>query len=189
MSSYLADTTLAILLNRSHKDKQLNGDSALSGLKCSYDDLQEFTALSRAKIAAGLSLLKNTGLIKISQEEQTNRYFLEGVAEPGKWAKLPQTRLLTGVTGVPFFSTFHLRLQNELNALKLYLLLIAYRDTKTNYTTIGYEKISKLSGIMKNHIRRALSLLIHYDLVRVDHTEPMNGESGHPYNRYRIQGL
>lgn len=181
--------SLAILLNRSNKEKQEAQDRDLLSFECSYNSLQAFTALSRAKIAAGLHLLEDKELINISRESKTNRYFLLGVTESGKWAKLPQTHVLTGVGRGPFFSTFHLRHQTELNALKLYLLLIAYRNTTTNFTVIGYEKISELSGIMKSHVRSALSLLIHYDLVRVDQSEPLDGKIGHPHNRYRIRGL
>jgi len=80
-------------------------------------------------------------------------------------------------------------LRNELNALKLYMLLIAYRYAKVNFTAIGYEKICDISGIRRNDIPLARALLINFDLVRPEEGEPVKGQIGRPHTRYKIRGL
>lgn len=178
---------LAIRLNQSKIGKKVGQDRSRPSFRASYENLQTLTALSRAKIAAGLHFLKELEMINVSRKGRMNQYLLRGITEYGNWAQLPQTHLL-GPGGLPF-SKFQLRHRNELNALKLYLLLLAYRNTKTNFTALGYDKICDLSGLMKNDVPPALSLLINLDLVRVEQDEPINGEVGRPHNRYRIRGL
>jgi DNA-binding transcriptional ArsR family regulator len=75
----------------------------------------------------------------------------------------------------------------DLNALKLYLLLSAHRDKVTQYAMIGYTKIEEATGMWRENIRRAISILIEHGLVRVEQ-EKTPGEYNTP-NRYRILGL
>jgi hypothetical protein len=56
----------------------------------------------------------------------------------------------------------------RINALKLYLLLIAHRDGATGCAMIGYNKIEESSGIWREKIRPAISMLIAHHLVRVE---------------------
>jgi DNA-binding transcriptional ArsR family regulator len=178
---------LAIRLNQSNDGRMVDRDRQRTSFRESYNELQSFTGLSRAKISAGLRLLNQMKIVTISRVKRMNQYTLRDIVEDGKWAKVPQTHLLNGKTLL--FSKFQLRHRHELNALKLYLLLIAYRDRRTNFAVIGYDKICKISGVMRNDISSALSLLMHLDLVRVKQDDPVNGNSGRPHNCYRIRGL
>jgi hypothetical protein len=178
---------LAIRFNQSNTGRTVGRGRRRTSFRESYDKMQSFTGLSRAKISAGLRLLDEMNIVTISRAKRMNQYTLRGITEDGKWAQVPQTHLLN--SGTLLFSKFQLRHRNELNALKLYLLLIAYRNTSANFASIGYDKICNISGIARNDIPSALSLLINLDLVRIEQDDPVSGNPGRPHNRYRICGL
>lgn len=178
---------LAIRLNQSNMKRE--DDTGFgSNVEVSYDNLEELTELSRTKLAAGLRILEQFSIIETTRNGRSNRYVLPGIGEAGKWSQLPQTYLLTATEGLRGFSRFQLRHRNELNALKLYFLLLAYRNAKGNFTAVGYEKISELSGLMRGDISGAVSLLINHDLIRVSQSDG-DGVAGRPYNQYKIRGL
>jgi hypothetical protein len=178
---------LAIRLNLSNIGKSVDGEARRASFRESYDNLHAFTGLSRAKISAGLRLLERLEIVRRTREKRMNCYTLNDLESDTAWGQLPQSHLLDSGTFV--FSKFQLRHRNELNALKLYLLLIAYRFVKGNFTAIGYEKICEISGMMRNDIPQARALLINYDLIRVEEGEPMNGQTGRPHTRYKVRGL
>ena len=158
-----------------------------------YDNLHALTLLSRAKIATGLRLLEKHKIITVARNKRTNQYTLPGISEGGKWAQLPQSYLLVGRV-LKGFSGFQLRHRTELNALKLYLLLLAYRDVKGNFTAIGYERICELTGFTRNDVVRARSLLISlelitFNLVFFEKHEQLNDDFTRASSRYRILGF
>ena len=98
------------------------------------------------------------------------------------WAKFPGKRIINS----KIFEKLHLRHKNELNALKLYFLLTAHRNTALNSTNIGYEKIETYTGIKRTDICSAISLLINYGLVQVERgVGDINARS----NTYRVCGI
>lgn len=98
------------------------------------------------------------------------------------------THLLTATEGLRGFPRSPLRHRNELHALKLYLLFLAFCNVRANFAAIGYEKIIEASGVSRGDISGAGSLLIHQDLIRVSQSQS-NGAAGHPHNRYMILRL
>jgi hypothetical protein len=179
--------SLAIMFNRSNIGKGGKREYPARGFHASYEKLRDFTGLSRAKIAAGLSLLRWLQVIDVEQYGRRNWYSLTGVLKAGQWGQLPQTHLLR--TASFAFRKFQLRHPNEMNALKLYLVLLAYRNVRGNFTAIGYEKICQVTGMEWKDVGLALELLRDFDLVHIEEGEPRESQLGRPYNRYRVRGL
>lgn len=69
---------------------------------------------------------------------------------------------------VQAFTSFKLRSKVELHALKIYLVIVAFRNNSTNYTQLSYEKISEYAFVQKNDIKSALSLLVTNKLIQID---------------------
>jgi hypothetical protein len=148
-----------------------------------YDNLELSTGLSRAKISAGLNVLQNQQIIERNVLGHRSRYALKQY-EPIGWAKLPAKRLYHNHT-VAFFSELHLRKPAELNALKLYFLIVARRGRDTNLANISYDKIHEYSGIDRNRIKSALSLLIANGMVHVERVPSDKSDYG-VANAYRL---
>lgn len=157
--------------------------------RVTYDDIEKAIGLSRAMISKGLSKLENLKLIAVIPYRRQNVYELTAHTE-SPWAKLPKKHLYqkkaTGEIDV-FLNDFHLRSRTELNALKLYMLLLAFRDRDSNTTFLGYQAISDYSGIQRNDIRKAISFLIHHDFIQLD--KVMQEGTDIRVNRYEIKGL
>lgn len=160
--------------------------------KLSYSDLEKIVGLSRAKIASGLKILEELGIIAIDKNEKTSVYRLVGYNPKQGWAKLPYRHLYHD-SCIKVFNEFHLRKKNELNALKMYLLVAAFRDNDSNHTFISYEKIHQYTGIPENDIRSAISFLVNLNLIHVDRS--LNVKQGEDdwtmksKNIYRLVGL
>lgn len=153
-----------------HASTEPTIDKPEAGL-CSltYSELSEITGLSRAKVAGGLSVLINLNIISQIGTGRNNIYKIAKFDAKSGWAKLPAKGLYSrDLKSIPAFQRFHLRSKNELNALKLYLLVVALRNDKTNYAQVGYERINHYTGIHRNEIKSAASLLINLGLIQVD---------------------
>lgn len=148
-----------------------------------YDQLCEKASLSRAKVSNGLTILKNLGLIG-STTERRSTYFIENYDPKVGWAKLPAKGLYTH-GGIQAFRAFQLRQKAELNALKLYYLFVSRRDRQTNLAKIGYEKIEDYSGVRRNDIKAALSLLVVNSLVYAERVQSLIYDDG-VANAYRL---
>lgn len=94
------------------------------------------------------------------------------------------------VTG---FQHFKLRQAAELNALKLYFLFAAMRDTASNGAQISYDKIVDRSGVRRDAIPAAISFLTVNGLIRVEsvRSESARTSQGEAVNfhRYRLTQL
>lgn len=136
-------------------------------VKLTYTKLSDITSLSRAKVAEGLKLLEETGLVKTEKQGRSNSYHIVNRDNWNGWGQLPVNSLYDDGQIKPFLK-FKLRTRAELDALKLYLLIIAFRSNRRNCTIISYEKIHQYTGISERYISAALSLLITLDMIRVD---------------------
>lgn len=154
-----------------------------------YSALSEKAGLSRAMVSAGLKILKSRDLIEY---EDRSTYALYNYSLGQTWAKLPAKGLYRNGVCIPF-QYFHLRSATELFALRLYLLLIAFRDNETNYATISYDKMCEYSGLSRKDIRSALSFLASLGLVHVDNLESLDQFTKNggqvTFNRYRLAKL
>ncbi len=156
-------------------------------VKATYDDLQDMLLISRSKVANGIALLIGFNIIERAINNKS-LYKLTGCTQIGKWAKLPQGILMRGkrLTG---FDSFTLRSKNELNALKLYLLMIAFRNTKTSYASLGYSAFTEYTGVQPNDIKKAKSHLINLNLISVEANTDFVQDKTKPSLRYKLTGL
>ncbi len=134
-----------------------------------YTEIANITNLSRAKVSGGLKILLQMGLIHKVSKGRNNIYQITNYGSVGGWAKLPFRGLYAkDFSRILAFDHFKLRTKNELNALKIYLVIISFRTNSTNYAQLSYDKISEYTGILRNDIRSAISLLVNINLVQVD---------------------
>lgn len=155
----------------------------------SYNDLQEITGLSRKKVSEGIQLLVRYRLVFRLDEAYVSgarmRYQMPGVSDAFGWGKLPWRRLYSS-RKIVAFQDFKLRKRTELDALKIYLIIIAFRDTNSNSTRISFDKITEYTGIHRSYIKAALSLLILHNLIQVD--KHLNDDSDvRNHNVYRVR--
>ncbi len=180
---------VAILFHAENKTAKEAGPEQGSA-SLTYDELMVMTGLSRSMVRTGALRLCKAGLIAIEHEGQgrKNRYFVADYSV-GAWGKIPYRRVAGGRSGKELQLLHELTCKSwaDLDALKLYLLLIAHRDKRTGCAMIGYAKIEESSGIWREKIRPAISLLIAHYLVRVEQ-EKTPGQYNTP-NCYRILGL
>jgi hypothetical protein len=137
-------------------------------------------------IRPGLKQLE--GLVEIEPGvARTHRYVLADYPLPGKggWAKIPAGHLRRNKV----FRRLDARSKVDLGALKLYLLLAAFRDVRTGETSLSYEKIDEYADFGRNAVSRAMSRLIELDLIRVNSGRDVFDVANKGYNRYRLLGL
>lgn len=140
-----------------------------------YTNFNEISGLSRTKISAGLNILsEQLELITVIRNGRNNLYKVNNfTGENGTWAKMPARKLYDSGR-LLMFHNFHLRKDTELNALKLYLLLVAQRDIKTDRATISLDTITEYTGIHRNRIRPARSLLASENWISVQSAKSDN---------------
>jgi hypothetical protein len=74
-----------------------------------------------------------------------------------------------------------------LNAMKLYILFLAYRNHRFDTTAIGYEAIMEHTGMRRADIPDAFSLLVSHELVRA--SDEIDEREQDKSKRYRVLGL
>ncbi len=155
----------------------------------SYTQIAELLDLSRVMIARGIKKLEAVKLVEVDRGLNTNLYRLTDFEDAFGWGKLPKLHLFNGPgSGIRKLTQFSMRHRAHLNALKLYLLFIAFRNNNTNATKIAYETIGEYTGIANNDIHPAISVLIDLSLIDVDRS-PSHGEKVNQPNLYHIRGL
>jgi hypothetical protein len=175
---------LAALMGLTVVSHHADADSGIARL--TYDELCDRTTLSRAKLSAGLNILEQQ---KIIQREPLGRstYRLANYDPAQGWAQFPAKGLYRGET-VEAFTRFNLRNPAELDALKLFFLFASRRDRNTNMAKITYDKIEEYSGVDRNKIRRALSVLAANALVHIESVPSNVSQNGVAY-AYRLAHL
>ncbi|MCX5890683.1 MAG: hypothetical protein NTY36_14745 [Deltaproteobacteria bacterium] len=182
IAALLVLIALAVKRNRD----QIKGppEDDVSMVKATYDDIQELVAISRSKVANGLGLLLGLEIIERLKDNRSH-YRIVGLDVGGAWGKLPQDWMMQKTERISVFEPFNLRSKSELDALKLYLLMVAFRDSKSGYAIIGYEKITGYTGVNARYIKKAKSHLISLELIHVD----LDHDAINPPLRYTILGL
>lgn len=162
-----------------------HADQSTGIAKLTYTQLSDQANLSRAKVSAGLTVLEQRQIILREHGGQSSyglNYFQET-----PWAQFPAKGLYTNGT-VEAFSEFKLRLPVELHAMKLYFLFASRRDSKTNLAHLSYDKIEDYSGVGKNQIRSAISVLAANHLVHAERL-PSNASEYGTSSAYRLAHL
>lgn len=151
-----------------------------------YEDLRDMASISRAKVSAALKILIARGIIEAGADGRGS-YRLVNYDPAQGWAMFPSRGLYRhGV--VDAFVEFRLRRRAELDAMKLYFLFVARRSRDTNMAKIGYEKIEEYSGVSRNNIRAALSVLTANGLIHIEHVASATSELG-VASAYRLAHL
>lgn len=179
--NHTAALMLYIALNQQTPNKEIK--AALT-----YEQLCLITSLSRAKVSAGIQFLEKIGLIQIEKKGRSNIYNIINRDAKDGWGKLPTNNLYDDDGQIEPFKIFKLRTKTELNALKIYLLIIAFRNNVANFTAISYEKIFEYTGVSERDIRSALSLLITLKMINVD-KKLIDGNTEIRMNVYWLCGL
>ncbi|WP_309046004.1 hypothetical protein [Marinobacter sediminicola] len=137
--------------------------------RLTYERLLDITGLSKAKISGGIKVLRALGLVSVETSGRVNIYKVANFGQKGGWAKLPSKGLYSkDLQRIPVFHEYKLRSKVELNALKIYFLILSFRSNDTNYAVISYERMTTYTGIVRNDIRPAVSLLVAQGLIHVD---------------------
>jgi DNA-binding transcriptional ArsR family regulator len=117
-----ATAALMTLTAIAHHADTPNGIARLT-----YNTLCFATGISRAKLSNGLDVLEKHRVIERMPEGRST-YRLRRFNPPAKWGKLPAQRMYASGR-ITVFKDFGLRKEIELNALKLFLLLVALAIT------------------------------------------------------------
>jgi len=165
----IAALMLYIIFVHHRNDNETTNAQQLGQCSLTYTYLSDISGVSRAKIAGGIKILIQLDLITEVGIGRNNIYEVKNHDVFSGWAKLPARGLYgKNQKRISAFQNFHLRVKNELNALKIYLLVVAFRSNDLNNTKISYDKISTYTGIHRNEIKSAISLLINLNMLQVD---------------------
>lgn len=176
---------LAIRLNQSRKGRELQAGIE-NVVSVTWDDLQQMSGFARATVGKGLSLLEAIGAIKTEKKGRSSYYELNGVGTRGGWCQLPQDELLSAdgtLTHLKGVTTNRV----VLNAMKIYVLLMALRNQRFNTTSVSYEGICKRTGIRRADVSSALGYLTALELIGV--SEDLDARKEDMSRRYKINGL
>lgn len=180
---------LSILLNQGQRGQQApSGNRVLA----SYDKLAEMTGLSRLLISRGLRLLEELQAINTVRIGNACEYELLGIERKGDWCAAPQDHLLDGTNYLRRLKGIQetLRRPASLYAMKLYILLLVFRDRRVNATRISYEKISEYTGMRREDISVGWQTIAALQLgYLADDSEVSLRPGDRSHNRYRVRGL
>jgi len=162
---------------------EVNGCSAVS-----YTTLEALTGMSRALVASGIEKLKNVGLVVIHKKGRPNVYRLTGFNDLRGWAKLPKSYLYGSKRHgqIQKIAEFSMRHRAHLNGLRIYLLLHAFRNGRS--AQLSYDKMTEYTGISRELIHPALSVLMDLQLISVSNDEAPETKYRNP-NKYLLRGL
>ena len=171
---------LMALAATAHRAEQQSGIA-----HATYDQLCSATSLSRSKLSSGLDVLCDFNILQRADARST--YQLVGFDPQLGWGKIP-ARSMYRSNRIVAFNDFSLRKIPELDALKLFLLFIAFRSRESNRAHISYEKIQQYTGIEGSRIKTGCSLLVTQSLIQVEYVPKPGNEPGGA-NAYRIVGI
>lgn len=184
-----ADNIMALmcLIVIAHEAEKMTGLARVT-----YDQFETALLKSRSLISRGLQVLFDTG--RVTRGETRSEYQLAdfdlGASKTNRryaWAKFPCRSLYDG-DAISMFKNFKLRSRIELDALKLMLLIAAFRDNDSNMAQISYDKICEYTGMQRESIKRALSLLAINGCVFAEVGPSKQSDYGISYS-YRLPGI
>lgn len=180
-----AVAALMVMLVMVHR-RPLLADGTNGGLfGVTYDDLGSSLNISRTKISKGIQLLLQQGWIE--RGEGRSQYSFTSPDAP--WGKVPVKALYDRHRAITAFDSWSLRNSLELDALKLYFLLIAFRDARLNYTSMRYNVMNEYTGVQIGKIKGAMNFLVVTNLVYVEREARDPFDLTNPANLYRLRGV
>lgn len=177
---------LAIVLKANFKPNDVFDKSGCASL--SFTEFEDLTGMSRALVAQGLKKLKEHELIVVEKEGRPNIYRLTSYDDERGWSKLPKRYLFgsENLGKIQKITEFSMRHRAHLNALRIYLLLLANGNGK--WTLLSYDKITEYTGMSREFIHPAISVLIDMQLINVSSEETSLVKTKSP-NKYHFRGL
>ncbi|HLO07733.1 MAG TPA: hypothetical protein VK198_13885 [Terriglobales bacterium] len=192
IAALLVLMTLAVRLNEENKKVVfVKGAERPKKVAVTWDDLQKITGCARATLGKAILLLENWNAISVTKVGRANQYELLHVREDGGWCKLPQTFLEKNGDPVARFKNLPTNALG-LNALKLYVVLLALRSGRTETTAISFDGITRWTGIRREDIRKAWGFLDGQQLATVTHRRDFRHDvygANDQSQRYAIVGL
>ena len=168
-------------------------DEFLSGLKTgeakpTYEQLKIFSGLSRDLINRGIQKLIELEMISKRKNGVGTIYVLNSYnSSLYRWGKIPHKYFSRKNEIRPVFHNMSVRNKVTLHALKIYLMLIKFRDDRKNYASISYDKLIVQTGVRREDVKRALMVLSENRLIIIDTVR--SDYSDHRHNIYRICGV
>lgn len=171
------------------KSEEVRADNMILA---TYTELENLTGLSRIMISRALRLLEELQAISTVKVGNACAYTLRGLEKNGDWCSVPQGRLMDGTDYLKKLRGIRetIRRPASFFAMKLYILLMVFRDRRANVTRISYEVITQYTGLRREDISLGWQTLAALQLAYLadDHEAPRRTGDG-TYNRYRIHGL
>jgi hypothetical protein len=180
-----AIAALMVLLVMAHRRTLLTDGTNSGHFYVTYDDLEIALNISRSKISKGISLLVQQGWIV--RGEGRSLYSFTSSDTP--WGKVAVRALYDRSGAITAFNAFRLRNPLELDALKLYLLLVAFRDTQKNYVTMSYHRMNEYTGVQVGKIKGGINYLVVSHLIYVEREAKDPFDHTNPANLYRLRGV
>lgn len=183
--------TLSIRLNQARRPGTFDQNQHANVVAVTWKDLQKSVGVAPATLGKAISLLEAWGAIAVKKVGRSAHYQLVGVETVGHWCKLPQTFLEANGDPVSRFKDLPGTLLG-LNALKLYVVLIALRSSHYETTALSFTAITKWTGIRREDIRKAWGFLESQQLAAIspywDHRHSTQ-DAADRSQRYAIVGL
>jgi DNA-binding transcriptional ArsR family regulator len=162
-------------------------DQETGRARLTYDELTRRATLSRAKVSRGLTILEGLKLVTRRTDGRRSDVGLANYDRDLGWAKLPVRSMYAGGR-IRAFDEFSLRRLVELDAMKLFFLFAQRRDRGSNLANISYDGIEDYTGIARQRIKSATSLLAALSMVYVEHTRSTQSDFA-VANAYRLVGV
>ncbi len=149
--------------------RENDDDIAINYCLPTYTELEEKSFTARGDIKSALNFLRDRGLINYSRRGHRNYYQILGDKKRG-WAKVPDlifdNKSLQLLALRPSSVEQTRRFYISLDALKIYFLFLAFRQQIDNRARgIHYHYITNHTGVQRNNIKQAISLLAEADLI------------------------
>lgn len=156
--------------------------------RLSYSELEELCNISRRYVQLGLETLVQKELITVVKVSNANGYLLLNYDVPG-WAKLPKAYLLQKATysSLSRFANMSIRGALHLEALKLYMTLISFRNNSSATALISYDKIENYTAIPRGRVRRSIDVLINHEWISLG-SHNYEESTDKPTNAYILRG-
>lgn len=162
----------------------------------SYSQIQKATKVDRGLIKGALDLLAQEGLLEIHRSPGgRSRYTLLGDWSKG-FSKIPQDLFkdkqgLAHLSPVATGCAVYERYARALDALKIYLLFLGFRDARTNRVKMVYDVIVEYTGVQRQNVRTALTILAGAGMIHIESSFQAveDGRYRRAPNRYFIKGL
>jgi hypothetical protein len=148
-------------------------------VRFSLSDLEIVTGCSRPMVVAGTKCLAEHALVEINKDGVINNYRLLGFPEAGGFSKVPLELMLKQLRNLPN------RGESALSALKVLMLLLAFRSNVSATASLGHIKMRNYGGMRTSQIRAGIDHLVNHRMIHVnaDHAE---SDAGRPANLYTI---